>query len=297
MLQALLKGKLTRPEENMEDLLTSNVFGMFKYLEPREALLPFLGKAVNLEGNRLADHLQGIDSAEYYFWPWMTEQGCYPAEPDVLITLADKQGRKTAVLVEAKFWSGKSSAANDSDIPFDQLAREYDNLVCWCRRQGIHQCFLLYCTADLGLPRHDMEDSVAEFSNKRGEPFQIFWVTWRTIPRLFAHSTHPILVDLRNLVKKLGLVFFEGLTSSNPDLNRFLERNPWEYHIYIARYEWRNAPELEIKYHYINISGKKRCSHKKRRKKAISTDQYIWPEPIDIVQGEKTWKWKKAKVY
>jgi hypothetical protein len=47
MLQAMLRGKLTRSEEGMEDLLTSNTFGVLKYLPPEAALLPFLRCAVN----------------------------------------------------------------------------------------------------------------------------------------------------------------------------------------------------------------------------------------------------------
>ena len=42
MLHAQRRGKLTREVENLEDLLTSNVFGVFSYLEPEVGLLPFL---------------------------------------------------------------------------------------------------------------------------------------------------------------------------------------------------------------------------------------------------------------
>jgi len=45
MLQAMLHGKLTRKEESMEDLLTSNAFGLMKYLPPEAALFPFLSLA------------------------------------------------------------------------------------------------------------------------------------------------------------------------------------------------------------------------------------------------------------
>jgi hypothetical protein len=45
MLQAMLHHKLTREEESMEDLLTSNTFGLMKYLPYEMALLPFLRKA------------------------------------------------------------------------------------------------------------------------------------------------------------------------------------------------------------------------------------------------------------
>lgn len=57
MLQAMLHGKLTRQEEEMEDLLTSNVFGLVKYLPPEMVLIPFLSQAKDPErklGVRLA---------------------------------------------------------------------------------------------------------------------------------------------------------------------------------------------------------------------------------------------------
>lgn len=45
MLVALLHGKLSREQENIEDILTSNVFGVLKYLPPGTVLIPFLSKA------------------------------------------------------------------------------------------------------------------------------------------------------------------------------------------------------------------------------------------------------------
>jgi hypothetical protein len=45
VLAAQLHGKLARSEEDLEDLLTSNVFGKFKYLPPELRLIPFLQQA------------------------------------------------------------------------------------------------------------------------------------------------------------------------------------------------------------------------------------------------------------
>lgn len=50
MLVALLHGKLSRDQENMEDILTSNVFGVMRYLPPAIALFPFISKASSPEG-------------------------------------------------------------------------------------------------------------------------------------------------------------------------------------------------------------------------------------------------------
>ena len=45
MLAAQIKGKLTRKEEDLEDLLTSNVFGSIKYVPPENGLIPLLSAA------------------------------------------------------------------------------------------------------------------------------------------------------------------------------------------------------------------------------------------------------------
>jgi len=42
MLEAQLHGKLTREQENLEDILTSNVFGSIKYVPFKKGLLPIL---------------------------------------------------------------------------------------------------------------------------------------------------------------------------------------------------------------------------------------------------------------
>jgi hypothetical protein len=51
MLQAQLRGKLTRAEENMKDLLTSNVFGSIKYVPYEDGLLPLLANCQDENGD------------------------------------------------------------------------------------------------------------------------------------------------------------------------------------------------------------------------------------------------------
>ena len=75
MLMALLKGKLSREQENMEDILTSNVFGLFQYLPPSEGLLPFLAQT---EGEGMSRPLASLKdatdaTAQYDFWPQWTD--------------------------------------------------------------------------------------------------------------------------------------------------------------------------------------------------------------------------------
>ena len=74
MIQAELKGKL--PElANIEDALTSDVFGLLDYLRFEEGLLPIMSIAKNLKGLSFKEVLSnnGIDLEEYdrlelFFW-------------------------------------------------------------------------------------------------------------------------------------------------------------------------------------------------------------------------------------
>ena len=81
MLQALLKGKLTRKEENLEDLLTSNVFGSIEYVPIEDGLLPLLKNCQNKRGEPLFAETPKVKEVHYQFWPWLNEvknSGCEP---------------------------------------------------------------------------------------------------------------------------------------------------------------------------------------------------------------------------
>jgi hypothetical protein len=87
MLQAQLKGKLTREEQNLEDLLTSNVFGSFKYVSAEDGILPLLLNCQNDKGKPILTEKQIVEQVEYEFWPRLKELKDRECEPDVLITI------------------------------------------------------------------------------------------------------------------------------------------------------------------------------------------------------------------
>ncbi len=234
MIPALLHGKLTFKQENMEDVLTSNVFGTLKYVRPERGLLPFLAQAKTIEGLPcpLGNLASQSVSAQYDFWPkW---EHC---EPDVVLDI--RGSSRYLVAVEAKYWSGKSSKAaeasgdslaeTDEDgldegseeapdggenvrRPSDQLAREWTDLVVEASKLGA-QPILAYLTADLNCPREEILDSL----NDCGKPVpgspspMIYWLSWRELPRLFRYSTDHHLLDLASLSDKMKLTFFEGI--------------------------------------------------------------------------------------
>lgn len=211
MLQAQLKGKLTRDEENMEDLLVSNVFGSIKYLNPERGLLPILRSSENSAGDLPLGKLTEISDVKYEFWPWIQETNCNGCEPDVLITFNYPEG-KIILLIEAKYLSGKSSEADGGSAPMDQLAREFDNLTEKARKENATPK-LLYITAGFGYPTEEIEESKKEYLQKRGKQLEILWLSWRKIPSLLGPTEKDSLLDdLVAVLRKENLIYYEGIS-------------------------------------------------------------------------------------
>ena len=211
MLQAQLRGKLTRVEENMEDLLTSNVFGSIKYIPYEDGLLPLLSNCEDENGNALTGINQPVLNAHYEFWPRLRELNCEECEPDLLITIQYANGQSMLILVEAKYLSDKSSEANDKEAPKDQLAREWDNLILKANQEHAKP-ILLYVTADFGYPRQSIDESQKEYLEKRKKGMSVFWLSWRKLPTLFVDKNQEMLNDLIDVLKYQQLTYFEGIT-------------------------------------------------------------------------------------
>jgi hypothetical protein len=215
MLRALIHGKLSSEQENMEDILTSNVFGVLQHLPIRSGLWPFITLAAAVDRTRLfeADAAPPEDAA-YQFWPWMAERGCIGCEPDLLLRLKWSDGRAMLLLIEAKYKSGKSSEeSGDQAGPRDQLAREWDNLR-WAALREDAEPALIYLTADLGCPCDEIEVSRRAFHGKRpdaSQPFRCFWLSWRHLPPLIEKGGATILHDLKAVLLRMGMRFFDGI--------------------------------------------------------------------------------------
>jgi len=112
MTIAEIHGKIseegTNLSERMEDLLTADTFGCFRYLPPEKALIPFLSTAKSFRGYSLELPTE-IIGAHYSFWPWVSLHGCTPCEPDVVIGIETERRCLHLVFVEAKYRSGISS--------------------------------------------------------------------------------------------------------------------------------------------------------------------------------------------
>jgi hypothetical protein len=216
LLQAQLRGKLSRDEENMEDLLTSNVFGAISYVSPQEGLIYLLRNSKDFDGKPPAVSLEDVIEVEYSFWPWISEKDCIGCEPDVLIRIKLSSGKKIVVLIEAKYLSDKSSIADDQkSAPYDQLAREYDNLQQLAIREGADPLFM-YVTADMSFPKQSFLESRDDYFAHKAASMQMYWLSWRTLPTVFQryHDAikRNILDDMIDILRRQGLTFYEGIT-------------------------------------------------------------------------------------
>lgn len=236
MIPALVKGKLSLEQENLEDLLTSTVFGLLQYVPVKLGLSRLLARGTYFPQSpkRNFPHFDSV--SKHDFWPWLKEIDCQGAEPDVLITLNDDSGLMHVILIEAKYRSGKSSFPDPTKpAPTDQLAREWDNLVSMCESRNAVP-HLIYITADYGLPLDDLEVSAKEFREKRTDkafryPFDCLWLSWAHIEEAFSGTADPILLDLCTLSKKYGFGFFKGITPFS-----ITRKFSWKFALYVRPY-------------------------------------------------------------
>ncbi|RLD97778.1 MAG: hypothetical protein DRI92_05055 [Aquificota bacterium] len=265
MIEALIKGKLSHDLENMEDILTSNVFGLIKYLPPKLLLFPFLRVAKTIKGDLPLKTISDDLSSQLIFWPFLNETNCRPCEPDLLLNLSDGTGKtRYSILIEAKFHSGKSSYPDSSDFPNDQLAREYDNLQKYSENVGSIPV-LIYLTADYGMPRGSIEESISEYTAKRGNTPTIAWISWQHLNSIIGDTTGhdqygEMIRDISSLLTKLGLDLFKGAPALEPYNLRWKFKKMWQFGIKAPVISWSFVKEWDYKL-FVHRIGWKYARH------------------------------------
>jgi hypothetical protein len=219
MLQALLRGKLSREQENLEDLLTCAVFGPLSYLSAERGLLPLLRLARFPDGTMPAVFDDSkLVVKEFAFWPVYATDCAGPTEPDVLISALDFRGRKHLILIEVKLWSPKSSRPDSARLDVvDQLAREWCVLIDRCKAENASP-HMIYVTADSHFPSLEIGEGNAEFSAKcpllsEAYPMHCAWLSWLGVADAFENHSEPVLVDIAAACRRLDLVRFRGFLS------------------------------------------------------------------------------------
>jgi hypothetical protein len=197
MVQAEIRGKLSRENENKEDILTSNVFSFFKYTDRQVFLYQFLKK---LELDITAAEAR---QAEFYFWP------SYPdgTQPD-LVMIAGKY----YLLFEAKYHSGfcPESAHRSS-----QLSREIQ--AGSLEAQSIEKIFKIIAITAHHYRQPEILVGISEHHRR-----QVTWINWQSIAYLLYEilehegtgltlEARAYAEDLYHLLVKKNLRNFEGV--------------------------------------------------------------------------------------
>src|SRR3546814_12981490 len=130
-------------------------------------------------------------------------------------------------------WSSDVCSSDlDLTAPYDQLAREWDNLVCRCKKDEAEP-LLIFLTADFNAPVEQIRESAAEYSRKRPHGrFACACLSWRHIPSVFcaARESEP-LQDLVKLCERMNLRFFDRRIhfESVPAINWHFHRRELQY--------------------------------------------------------------------
>jgi hypothetical protein len=164
MYQAELRGKLSRKNENAEDILTSNVFSFFMYA-PREL---FLSRLLALFGLDVSE--EGVLATGFHFWPVFEDR----TEPDVVMVVGDYY-----VLIEAKYFSGFGQ---------DQLRREVEGGEREAGNLG-KEFRLVVLTAHYSYPAADLAVLPASILPR------CKWVNWQAVTLLL----YNILEEVKDL--------------------------------------------------------------------------------------------------
>lgn len=170
--------------QRVEDLLTADVFGAYRYLPPGLGIVPFLRRAVDEKGQGLPEWLLSshvdvdtLSTLQVVLWPSFASCA---QEPDALLLLGTCHGTPAvAVLVEAKLRSPLHTIANMSQLGFyavRHLERDYDEPDL----EIPHVLPVLYVTNHMDLPRADLAKARSEIPAPLRDEAGLFWVNWQS---------------------------------------------------------------------------------------------------------------------
>jgi hypothetical protein len=221
---AEIKGKIskygTNLSDRLEDKLTSDVFSIFRYLDPNKLFRIFLEKSINVNEKEFIINNE-IEEIEFIFWRKFNR-----SEPDVVVEYK-ANNTKFCIFFENKYMSGKSSnilleeEILIAETPSDQIAREYFDMA-----ENYPNCEkkLVYLTCHRTIPKQALNDSINEIEkiSKKEALSNIFWNTWYHLLPIIdglddneLNTYERIMInDLKDLLIKKGLYSFNGISIS-----------------------------------------------------------------------------------
>ncbi len=168
MISAEMKNK-TPSFENKEDILTSNVFGLWELIDYKR-LLGFISMAKNHKGDSIENKFKNKKIKTVELWKYFKNIG----EPDILVTLNDG----IFFVIEIKYFShehnkkGKQSESDDREGEYKedgQLAKYLD-----IEMDNKKSNFIIYLTADYQSIQH-IKDSNSSSKEYLNNIYHIHW--------------------------------------------------------------------------------------------------------------------------
>ena len=234
MILAVLEGK-SLGYEFTDDILTSTVFGLLKYLRPYMVLIPFIESAFlyNKERTTLWEKLniEGIElrcyrEVEYIFWAWNQKYG----EPDLILIFKEHvHGLDDLLLVvEVKFKSGKSGTDEN-----DQLMRYFEAVNFDIENFGESSVsnfrgkkgYIIYLTEAEAYS--DIMATTQLIQSRHDEIKEnVFHLRWHQLYKAlekmypcFSSYEKELVYDLMKYLEKLGLRDFSGISLPDESLS------------------------------------------------------------------------------
>lgn len=253
MIEAEIKGKLgsnfSRAHERSEDLLTSIVFGLLRYVPYDNGLRMVLSAArrVSMDpgGLQICDstvennawlHIDNAGAYQLDFWPSLGKFG----QPDILLRLFDQDGNLFHTLIlEVKLYSPKSGEAEEGEEYIEEVP-DKDQLVKYWQgvtRQGDKKSgkTIIYLTSHYSPPMEELQGAIGREKNMR-----LAWLSWRDVWKAITPKTpvkgHTPMGDLSKLLAYRGFKGFTGF-----DLPPFImpvRRNFWDLFSLVNSRAW-----------------------------------------------------------
>jgi hypothetical protein len=222
MIEAELRGKVPSELQDVEDLLTSAVFGLLQYVPPSIFWPTVLTRAESCKGKlfverckELGAHIPNYEKVDVHFWPVHQRFG----EPDLLLVFSGGNQLPLCFIIEAKLWANKSGREQQ-----DQLNRYLAALKDsrWLVRIiGFHGPVelpgLIYLT-----PRAawlELYDSVRNAPDSLATESSLFLLQWQDIlevaRQVFPQADEPqrtMLSRIADFLEHRGLAYFRGFS-------------------------------------------------------------------------------------
>lgn len=198
----------------LEDVLTSNVFGLLNYIENPAVLLEILNQAETLSRKRFIDCIEfdlANYTSEFVFWKKMGKFG----EPDLIIEFNNINNQKLILCIEVKYYSGKSSGPDE-----DQLCKYFEGLLEIANDTDSFFLGIIYLTKYPAVG--EINDSLSSIQSKcsMDAKERLFQMRWTDVAEALkkarnfelTETERLIIEDLQGYLQYKNLVKFSGFS-------------------------------------------------------------------------------------